>query len=200
MLSELPLDAIPLDPSMVETTVETHEPPKEKSFLERAKEKLTDGISGETPDEGEPKRKSKGAPGYLRPEQRDELATLVSSGLVLILAAANVPDDLAPSDDERDGVSEHLVKILARHVDLSKKLSGDVLDIIGIIAITSSYYRRIAPVLAERRALKTVKGQAGIPPAKMNGGVKVNDPIPDAAVNTFLDAAKNSAPPDEPLP
>lgn len=140
-------------------------------------------------DDDEPKeKKSKSAPGYIRPQQREELSTLVSSVFVMIIAASNVPDEIAPDNDEINGISEHLIKILARHVDLSKRLTGDVLDIIGIIAISSGWYARVAPIIAEMRKEKELKKMGAKNTAAVPATLQQSDE-PSQAVNDFLGVA-----------
>lgn len=171
----------------VETEVQSHKN-KSPSLIDRVKKKMRELPN----DDDEPQeKKSKSAPGYLRPQQREELSTLVASVFVMAIAASNVPDDIAPDSDEINGISEHLIKILARHVDLSKRLTGDVLDIIGIIAIASGWYARVSPILSEMRKEKERDN-------KRKKGIFPGDPLtptenPDEAVKNFLNVAALSS-------
>jgi len=75
----------------------------------------------------------------------DEFSTLVIAVLTLILSFSNMPDPLKPNQSELSMFSNHLTGILLRHLPISGKLSADSLDIIGIVAVCSGYYARIAP-------------------------------------------------------
>ncbi len=172
-----------LEPVSVETEVQQHKK-KSSSLVARAKNKMKEMMNDE--DEQPQEKKSKSAPGYIRPQQREELATLVSSVFVMAIAASNVPDEIAPDSDEINGISEHLIKILARHVDLSKRLTGDVLDIIGIIAITSGWYARVAPALSDMRAEGKRKKDA-MKPGAIPQPQPATEPI--EAVGNFLQVA-----------
>jgi hypothetical protein len=93
--------------------------------------------------------KSKRGP-YVKQADREkvsEFATLISTGLTLIIAAINLPPDIAPNSEEVNAFSVPLTKLLLRHLPISGKLSDDMLDIIGMIGIISGYYMRIAPIL-----------------------------------------------------
>lgn len=175
----------------VETEVQTHKK-KSPSLIDRAKKKMKD-LASDDEDDNEPQKKSRSAPGYIRPQQREELATMASSLIVLLIAASNVPDEIAPDTDEINGVSEHLIKILARHVDLSKRLTGDVLDIIGIIAIASGWYARVAPALSEMRKSQKKAVVATNRTIQAQAEEKQN-----TAVENFLDIAALSGG-DEPI-
>ncbi len=158
--------------------VQQHKP-KRKSLIDKAKAKMQE-YANDDDGETEEKKKSRSAPGYIRPQQREELASLVSGLLILLIASSNVPDEVAPDTDEINGVSNHLVKILARHVDLSKAMTGDVLDIIGIIAIMSGWYTRVAPALSQMRKERDAKKKAATQPPT---------PTRHEAVSNFLDNA-----------
>lgn len=77
----------------------------------------------------------------------DEVSVLVVSVLVLILSFSNIPDEIKPNEDELSIFSKHLSGILIRHLPISSKFSQDTLDIIGLVAVTSGYYARVAPVI-----------------------------------------------------
>ncbi len=150
-------DIEPTLEQVIPVEVEGHAP-TEKTLKERAAEKFSsmfstdDNISVVDADlDGKPKRR-KGVPKAQRAETQQEFSTLVSSVFVVIFALSSWPDDIKPNDDEVDGVSIRITKILMRHVDISGKLTGDVLDIIGIIAIGSSWYARVSPMLKQLKA------------------------------------------------
>jgi hypothetical protein len=139
-VSELKSSAGQENPALVEEQIDDHEPPAEgmsfSGLLDRARDNLATGITGEVP--GKPRKK------YIRPAQRDEIGTVVASLLTLMISAWAVPSDLKPNDEEINALASPCTGIILRHVNLSGRLTGDVLDAIGILAVVSGYYARTA--------------------------------------------------------
>lgn len=107
----------------------------------------------------------------------DEFSVLVVSVLVLILSFSNIPDEIKPNEDELSIFSKHLSGILIRHLPISSKFSQDSLDIIGIVAVTSGYYARVAP------AIKTYQKQIPQP-------TKTNPQQPQESAPVVVDALR----------
>jgi hypothetical protein len=101
-----------------------------------------DSVGDEQPKE----RKSKGK---ISKNNFDDLVGLVASILLLIVAASGMREEVKPNETEINGVSEHIVKIASRHVNIQNKLTGDMLDLFGLIAIFSGWYVRVAPALQQ---------------------------------------------------
>ncbi len=146
------------DTQPIEVEIEGHAP-EEKSFRDRLTEKLKDVVTNEegssdgrkTFEELSPSGKwSRLHPkGGRKPKDQSNLqedfSTLVTSVFVLVVAAWNAPETVKPNNDEVNGLSFRVTRIILRHVDLSGRITADVLDLIGIIAIGASYYSRVAP-------------------------------------------------------
>ncbi len=122
-----------------EVRVKQSDEPKHSSFssmLEAASEKLA-----------EPRTKKAKEKAAEENDPQQELSTLISSVIVIVITAANFPQNVKPDDDEIHGFSYHITNILFRHVPIKHGLPADFLDIIGIMAITASWYSRVAPFL-----------------------------------------------------
>lgn len=78
---------------------------------------------------------------------QDEFNTLTIALLSLVIAAVNVPENIKPNDGELNQFSHHLTALLVRHLPISGKFSADALDVIGLLAVSSAYYARVAPLL-----------------------------------------------------
>lgn len=133
----------PIEPEQVETEVEAQEHAPSGidfgSLLGRASDNLRSGVTGEPA--GGAKKKYK--PSYnSQKKNTDEITTLMVSILTLGVSAWKVPADLKPTEDEIDALSLPATRLLLRHVNLSGRITADVVDTIGIIAVISGYYAR----------------------------------------------------------
>jgi hypothetical protein len=116
------------------------------------------------------KQKKKWVPPEKRKEQEGNIATLITSLLIMIVASLNTPDDLKPNEDEINAVSGFSVSILLRHVNISGRLTADVIDVIGIVAVSAGYWARTskarqAYTLAQ--AEKIISSVPEVPPSSV---------------------------------
>ena len=75
--------------------------------------------------------------------------------LTLVLSLANIPQNIKPIESELNVFTNHLTGILLRHLPIAKGFSADALDIIGLFAVMSGYYARIAPELKAKQVTTT---------------------------------------------
>lgn len=122
----------------------------------------------------------------------DEFATLIISVLVLILSFSNIPETVKPNDSELRVLANHLSGLMLRHLPISSKFSQDSLDIIGILAVVSGWYARVAPALKQIQE----EGKAKSQPERISAPAQVvktppapADPIADLspATSKFLE-------------
>lgn len=105
-------------------------------------------------DDGEPERtETRGR--KKKTAAQDEFNTLTIALLSLVIAAVNVPENIKPNDNELNQFSHHLTGLLVRHLPISGKFSADALDIIGLLAVGSGYYARVAPMLKTKSKEQT---------------------------------------------
>jgi len=81
---------------------------------------------------------------------QDEFNTLTIALLSLVIAAVNIPENIKPNDNELNQFSHHLTGLLVRHLPISGKFSADALDVIGLLAVGSAYYARVAPLIKSK--------------------------------------------------
>lgn len=176
--------------------------------MEKAREKLRDLSEGGNLSEGgvaeetvEPRWK-KYARNRGQNKAKEEFATLVSSLLVIASTAWNVPETIKPSKDEITGISTHLTGIILRHVDISNAMTADVIDVIGILAISGAYFSRVGPELKSLRGGGAPGGGSGprpnVEPPLGGSGVKVEVPLPRVPLSSdaqdFLNNIANRGP------
>lgn len=125
-------------------------------------------------------------------DPQQELATLVSSVVVIIIATQHWPKEIEPNDDEVNGLSYHLTNIIFRHFPIKAGLSADFLDIIGILAVSASWYSR-ASEYAKNSGQPKSGGSDGhkparpIPPKPSGASQPLNDiEMLDPATASFL--------------
>lgn len=114
----------------------------------------------------------------------DEFSTLVVALLTLGVSFANIPEQVKPNQSELAIFSNHLTGILIRHLPISNKFSADSLDIIGLVAVCSGWYARVAP---EIKALNA--GKDNPPPPPKNIEPKTPPPPADPVLNLSPRAA-----------
>lgn len=144
----------PSEPEVVETNVEAHDlPDVTSSLIDRAKNKLVemgqDSIDGgSVVTEDKPKSNWRKYSNKAKQDRsKAEFATLVSTVIILLVALWPAPDTVKPNELEVNALSEHLSNIVLRHFDLSGAITADVLDVIGIIAVTGTWLSRVGPEL-----------------------------------------------------
>ena len=173
------------DPLNLNVEVESHNsqpPEQEKGFgatLRRAAE--SSGLFDDSPAPSKAK-KSKA--------NQDEFNSLVIAVLTLGVSFANMRPEIKPNESELGVFSSHLTGILIRHLPISKGLSADALDIIGIFAVISGYYARVSPEL--RRPARKVEAAPDLYPESIPAAA---DPISDLSreAGEFLRAAQIKA-------
>lgn len=174
------------DPLNLNVEVESHNsqpPEQEKGFgatLRRAAE--SSGLFDDSPAPSKAK-KSKA--------NQDEFNSLVIAVLTLGVSFANMRPEIKPNESELGVFSNHLTGILIRHLPISKGLSADALDIIGIFAVISGYYARVSPEL--RRPARKVEAAPDLYPGPIPAAAA--DPISDLSpeAGEFLRAAQSKA-------
>ncbi len=139
--------------SRVEEEIETSEPIEEDidnqeesgSLIDRARGILNKGINT-AQDKLKPDAPAKKK--WVSPEKRKaqeaSVASLLTSLFVMIVVSWQAPDELKPNEDELTAVSGFSTSILLRHVNISGRLTQDVMDGIGIVAVIASYLSRTA--------------------------------------------------------
>ena len=161
--NELVEEKIETPPETVEEDLE-YQDERQPSLIAKARGILASGVNNVQDKLGvEPDRKrKKWVPKEKRQEQESNIATLITSLLVMLLAGWKVPDELKPSEDEVTAVSGFGVSILLRHVDISGRLTAGAIDVIGIVAVTAGYISRTSKLWGEykitqeaNRALKS---------------------------------------------
>lgn len=158
--------------SEVSINLESQGGQEESSFLSRLKD-ATKKVA--LSDDESPRIETRGR--KAKTAAADEFSVLVVSVLVLILSFSNIPDEIKPNEDELSIFSKHLSGILIRHLPISSKFSQDSLDIIGLVAVTSGYYARVAPVI------KTYQKQTPQP-------TKTNPQQPQESAPVVVDALR----------
>lgn len=113
-------------------------------------------------------RKKKGA-------VQDEFSTLVIALLTLAVSFANIPEQVKPNQSELSIFSNHLTGIMIRHLPISNKFSADSLDIIGLVAVCSGWYARVAPEIKNLN-----KPSDAPPPPRKKDDPKTPPPAPVA--------------------
>ena len=179
-------DLLTNDPLNLNVEVESHNsqpPEQEKGFgatLRRAAE--SSGLFDDSPAPSKAK-KSKA--------NQDEFNSLVIAVLTLGVSFANMRPEIKPNESELGVFSSHLTGILIRHLPISKGLSADALDIIGIFAVVSGYYARVSPEI--RRPARKVEAAPDLYPGPIPAAAA--DPISDLSpeAGEFLRAAQSKA-------
>jgi len=127
--------------------VEQHTPEKESGFnlsdvLNKAGKKVKEGLF----DDDKPlSPKSKSKKKNIEPGAgEEEFYSLVVAGVVLVISFWKVPREVKPNQDEIDIFSSHLSKIAIRHLPAATQMSPDLLDMVGMFAVASSYYARVS--------------------------------------------------------
>lgn len=169
------------DPSSdLEVTIESHnsQPEDERGFgatLRRAAQ--SSGLFDDTPAPSKTK-KSKA--------NQEEFNSLVIAVLTLSVSFANMRPEIKPNESELSVFSNHLTGILVRHLPISKGLSADALDVIGLFAVISGYYARVSPEL--RRPAKKAEVAQTYPTPTPVAVDPISDLSPEAG--EFLRAAQ----------
>lgn len=131
-----------INASQVEEEIESQDEAR-PSATSRARSILSSGINNVQDKLGtEPRQRKKWVSPAKRQEQEGNITTLVTSLIIMLVAGWKVPDELKPSEDEMTAVSGLSTSILLRHVNISGRLTQDVLDGIGIVAVVAMYITR----------------------------------------------------------
>lgn len=110
---------------------------------------------------------------------QEEISTIVITLLTLIISGLNIPSNIKPNEEEVNGFSVPVTRLLLRHIPVVSKLSADALDIIGILGTISAYYIRTgddwktyrATIQAEK--LKTAENS----PVVLDVPIPIDDPL-----------------------
>lgn len=133
-------------------SIENSEPSTEndsEGFLSKALN-FAKGLNNDDVIEDKKQRKNKKSP--------EEFNTLVIA-FVTLATSLTLSEKIRPVENEITIFSNHLSGILARHLNISGKLSADALDIIGLVTVSSLYYARISPELKNRKVNKEIPTQ-----------------------------------------
>ncbi len=139
------------------------------------------------------KKDGRGRPSKSKSSGQDDLASLSVALITLILSLSNIPHDVKPNDSEVTIFSKHLTGIMIRHLPIAGKFSADGMDIIGMIAVLSSWYARVQPVIEQRKSIQQ-ESVAEIP-ARDNFIENEQPPQSAASLNWLMDAANTKASP-----
>ena len=168
-------------PGVISVDIESHGPAGEPSTwqekLKRASERVGLFDEEDSTERIETRgRKKKGA-------VQDEFSTLVIALLTLAVSFVNIPEQVKPNQSELSIFSNHLTGIMIRHLPISNKFSADSLDIIGLVAVCSGWYARVAP---EIRALQPPKTNKPNNPPDNKPGPGHDEPKPPAPGDPVL--------------
>ena len=109
----------------------------------------------EAPDEPVDPALKKGGPARIRrnpggrPAGSDEFTDLFAAGMITLIAFT-LGDEYQPTEDEAKDIARPLGNILARRIDLAKKLGQDANDVIAFAVAIMAYSVRVGPIAAER--------------------------------------------------
>lgn len=150
-------------PDLIQVDIESHAPADSLSWTEKIK-RAGERV-GLLDDEDQPERiETRGR--KKKTAVQDEFSTLVIAVLTLILSFANIPDQVKPNQSELTIFSNHLTGILLRHLPISNKFSADSLDIIGLFAVCSGWYARVAPeikLISEKQKPEKINANPSTP-------------------------------------
>jgi hypothetical protein len=137
-----------------------------------------------------------------RPAGSDEFTDLFAAGLITLIAFVLGPD-FQPTAEEAKDLARPLGNILARRIDLAKKLGQDANDVVAFAVALMAYIVRVGPVATDRvrqayrdRQERTRVGGIAEPPNYGGtGGVAawpdaVASPGPSATYDPFNAIAK----------
>ena len=152
--------------------VDNHSPENKSGFdlsevLSKAGKKVKEGLFDDDKSLS-PQSKSKSKKINETGAGEEEFYSLVVAGVVLVISFWKVPREVKPNQDEIDIFSNHLSKIAIRHLPAATQMSPDLLDMVGMFAVASSYYARVSDDLkALPKATKTkeVEKQTDFNPA-----------------------------------
>lgn len=131
----------PVEEEQIEEEVDFQE--EGGSLVDRARGILNKGINvAQDKLKPESPAKKKWVSPEKRKAQEASVASLLTSMMVMLVAGWQVPDEIKPNEDELGAVSGFSTSILLRHVNISGRLTQDVMDGIGIIAVVASYLSR----------------------------------------------------------
>lgn len=156
-----------------------------KGMLKRAGENLKNTL---TSDEPTPTRRGRPAGGSKT--NKEDFSVLVVSLVSLLVTFAKVDERVKPNKSEIDLFSDHLSGILLRHLPINNKLSADAIDIIGIMAVSTSWYSRVHDNLVPLTITAKESPAQPVPVYKKNGRVpETVTPLQDASPEdkAFLD-------------
>lgn len=131
---------------MIETQAASPAGPDLSAILGRASDNLRAAATGEKRGPGRPAG-SKTQP--VAKKDAEQIATLLTALMTMVVAGLKVPGDLKPTDDETAAFTVPLTNILLRHLPISGKMTADTMDAIGMIAAVSVYVTRTAPAWSE---------------------------------------------------
>lgn len=179
----------------VDVEIENHVPPKNEFSVSRLIERASENLGGENPEAEPPKKR--GRKPYVRPNQREDISSLVVSLVTLAIASLDVPEQIKPNEAEVTGFSQYATRIFLRHVDISGRMTADMLDAIGLIAVLSGWYARVSPELHAWRKMKrpSVNERSTEIPYRDNGNSEILDPIENLSPGTsaFLKRSQEAA-------
>jgi len=92
--------------------------------------------------------RSRKSPGG-RPAGSDEFTDLFAAGLITLIAFA-AGDEFQPTADEAKDIARPLGNIMARRIDLAKKLGQDANDVIAFSIALMAYGVRVGPIATSR--------------------------------------------------
>lgn len=84
-------------------------------------------------------------------EKAEESIRAILSGAIVMLFAWIISDEAKPDDEEADGMAAPLARLINRHIPITGKWSEDLLDILAFVGEFILYYKRIRPLVSERR-------------------------------------------------
>jgi hypothetical protein len=133
------------------------------------------------------KKDGRGRPS--KTKSQDEFSSIVVIVLTLVLSLSNIPAEVKPNDSEIGVFSKHLTGIMIRHLPISGKLSADGLDIIGMLAIMSTWYARVQPVIKQIQDQKKIERSTPEDSSPVTAHKTEGNNIPVPSAQDWLKAA-----------
>lgn len=84
-----------------------------------------------------------------RPAGSDEFTDLFAAGMITLIAFT-LGDDFQPTEEEAKDLARPLGNIIARRIDLAKKLGQDANDVVAFAVALMAYGVRVGPIAADR--------------------------------------------------
>jgi hypothetical protein len=107
----------------------------------------------------------------------EDFSTIVITLLTLALSAWQPPADIKPNEDELQAFSVPVTRMLLRHIPIAKKMSADMVDIVGMIGAISAYYVRTGEAWKKYNEARAIKATQDHPTENAAPWLQADDPL-----------------------